>query len=397
MPSPVPEQPGLLLRDPFRYTESILIVPPGLARALALFDGEHTELDLRKYLSQATGEIEVSEPANQFVRALDENGFLHSDTFFEMRDQKHKAFAAATERSPAHAGAAYPNEPEPLAEKLNVWGATSGEGGSRDLVALAAPHVSPDGGYKSYAAAYSRLRPEHASKTFVILGTSHYGRPETFGLTRKAYQTPLGLVETDQTFVDRLAEKAGDAVLMEDYCHASEHSIEFQSVFLQHVVGSSLPEGERLRAVPILCGPLAESLVKGELPEKNEQARRFFDVLGELAEERRDDLIFVLGIDLAHIGRRYGDSFVARAHEGEMTEVRRRDEERLECVCAGDAEGFYDLVRPNGDDLRWCGYSSTYTFLRSVSGCKGKVLNYEQWNIDEQSVVSFVGAEFVRG
>ena len=47
MPSPVPEQPGLLMRDPFGYTEAVIIVPPLPARTLGLFDGEHTEADLK--------------------------------------------------------------------------------------------------------------------------------------------------------------------------------------------------------------------------------------------------------------------------------------------------------------------------------------------------------------
>ena len=37
-----------------------------------------------------------------------------------------------------------------------------------------------------------------------------------------------------------------------------------------------------------------------------------------------------------------------------------------------------------------------YTFLKSVPNLKGELLNYEQWNIDEQSVVSFAGMSFTR-
>ena len=190
-------------------------------------------------------------------------------------------------------------------------------------------------------------------------------------------------------------KQAPEAVQMEDFCHSSEHSIEFQSVFLQHVLRESLPVGERIRAVPILCGALVESLMTGEPPERNDRVRRFFDALGELAETRGEELIWILGIDLAHIGRRYGDEFEALAEQGRMAAVRAKDQARLERVCAGDARGFFEQVRPNHDELRWCGYSPVYAFLQSVNGWRGNVLNYEQWNIDEASVVSFAGAEFV--
>ncbi|MBI1354077.1 MAG: AmmeMemoRadiSam system protein B [Acidobacteria bacterium] len=398
MPSPVADRPGLLIRDPFRYTDATLIIPPLLARLLALFDGQHSELDLRAALTQMTGDLQTGELAKHLVDTLDDNGFLQSPTFEAMREKRHKEFAEATERMPAHAGSAYPDEAEALRATLAGYGAPAAEAGDpaeARLLGIAAPHVSPEGGYQSYAAAYRRLRAEHADKTFVILGTSHYGEPETFGLTRKAYLTPLGPVETDVAFVDELAQRAGASVAMEDFCHSSEHSIEFQSVFLQGRLGPHLPEGERLRAVPILCGALAESLWTGKPPETNDKARRFFEALAETASQR-DDVIWVLGVDMAHIGRRYGDNFDAITEKGVMADVRRRDEERLERLCAGDSEGFFELMRPKSDDLRWCGYGPMYTFLQCASTFTGRMLNYEQWNIDPKSVVTFVGAEMLR-
>jgi MEMO1 family protein len=391
MPSPVPDRPGILIRDPFQYSDAIVIIPPVLAQALTLFDGEHTDLDLRALLTRLTGELETSDVVRNLIQALDQNGFLESERFFEMRDGKQRAFAEAAVRLPAHAESGYPAEAEPLRAKLKQYGADPEAGAADSLAALAAPHVSPEGGFRSYAAAYRRLNPGYADHTFVILGTSHYGQPEKFGLTRKPYVTPFGALQTDRAQVDRLAAAAPDAVVMEDYCHATEHSIEFQCIFLQHAVGR--PD---VKAVPILCGPLVESLLTGKAPENNEKVRRFFDALGEMASQLGDKLVWVLGVDMAHIGRRYGDRYAATAEQGPLSEVRARDEQRLERMCQGDAEGFFELVHPNHDDLRWCGYSPIYTFLRAVENVQGEVLRYEQWNIDQQSVVSFAGVEFRR-
>jgi AmmeMemoRadiSam system protein B len=398
MPSPLEERPGLLMRDPFQYSDATIIVPPLLAQALALFDGQSTDLDLRAWLTRKTGELQTAELAEHLLRTLEENGFLHSDTFFRLRDEKQAEFAAAPERTPAHAGSAYPDDADALRAAMLGWDmptASSGAVPARKggLIGLAAPHVSPEGGFKSYAAAYRRLEPEDVTKTFVILGTSHYGEPETFGLTRKAYQTPLGPVESDRAIVDELELSAPGSIRMEDYCHSSEHSIEFQTVYLQAALNQALPEGERLRAVPILCGSFFRSLESGDPPETQERLRRFFDALAEL-QVKRDDLIWVLGVDMAHIGRRYGDATPAQAEAGHMLEVRRKDEARLACIEDGDADGFFALVHPKRDELRWCGYSPIYTLLRSVSRLKGRTLSYEQWNIDPQSVVSFAGIEF---
>jgi predicted class III extradiol MEMO1 family dioxygenase len=104
----------------------------------------------------------------------------------------------------------------------------------------------------------------------------------------------------------------------------------------------------------------------------------------------------VLGVDMAHMGRRYGDPFEARARQGVMSRVEGRDRERIGRIQDGDAAGFWELVRENRDDLKWCGSAPFYTFLRAVPEARGRLLHYEQWNIDENSVVSFGALAFSR-
>ncbi len=389
MPSPVPERPGLLIRDSFQYSDATLIIPPALVSALEFFDGKSTELDLREHLVRLTGSLEVGGLQQQMVEALETSGFVENEVYERLRETRHREFAEASERSPAHAGSAYPDDPASLRTTMQMYlDGPALEIRETPLLGIAAPHVSPEGGWASYRAAYRRLTPDLGERTFVILGTSHYGTPDRFGLTRKPFVTPWGAAETDRRRVDWLAERAGDAVLMEDYCHAIEHSIEFQVVFLQYLFGP------RVRVLPILCGSFARSVYLGGMPEDDEAVRRFLDALGELGARDAGSLVWVLGIDLAHIGRRYQDPFAAVAEQGPMLEVRARDAERLARVNAGDAEGFWRLVQQGQDDLKWCGSSPLYTFLRAAPGARGTLERYEQWNIDEQSVVTFAGIAF---
>jgi hypothetical protein len=75
--------------------------------------------------------------------------------------------------------------------------------------------------------------------------------------------------------------------------------------------------------------------------------------------------------------------------------VAERDRERISRLAGGDAEGFWDLVEAKGDDdLKWCGASPFYTFLRAAGPLRGELLRYEQWNIDPESVVTFAGMAF---
>jgi MEMO1 family protein len=391
MPSPVADRPGLLIRDPYRYSDMTMIVPPVLVQCLQCFDGEQTDLDVKALLTKLTGELEVSDVAAHLIDTLSSSGFLENEAFERVKDAREREFAAAPKRDPSHAGSAYPEELAPLRSTMNHYmGGQPGAARSDGLVGIAAPHVSPEGGWQSYRAAYGMMAPQYKDRTFVVLGTSHYGEPERFGLTRKTFVTPLGESAVDTALVDWLEQKAAPAIRMEDYCHAVEHSIEFQVLFLQHLYGPDI------RILPVLCGPYARSLYAGGKPEEDENVHRFLDALGELAARDRGRLFWVLGIDMAHMGRRYGDPFTARADQGAMIETTARDRGRIDRVSAGDAEGFWNLVQENQDDLKWCGSSPLYTFLKAVPQARGQLLRYEQWNIDEQSVVSFGGMAFTQ-
>jgi AmmeMemoRadiSam system protein B len=393
MPSPVPEKPGLLIRDPFRYSDATLIIPPALVACLEFFDGRCGELDLREFLVRLTGDLTVGDLEKHLIDTLSGAGFLEDENFLQQKERTERGFSVAPLREPAHAGSGYPNQPDALAETLRDYMAepapdSSGRATAGPVMAIVAPHVSPFGGADSYRAAYAALSPGDAERTFVILGTSHYGQPERFGLTRKPFVTPFGQAVTDTKLVEELERSADGAVAMEDYCHAVEHSIEFQVIFLQHLFGP------RIRIVPVLCGAYARSLYQGGLPEDDDRVKRMLAALGELAAREGDGLLWVLGVDMAHMGRRYGDALAATAGRDQMEEVAQRDRARISRMEAGDAGGFWELVRESQDDLKWCGSAPIYTFLKAVPAARGSLLRYQQWNIDEQSVVSFAGMRF---
>lgn len=388
MPSPLPDTPGLLLRDPFRYSESVLVLPPPLVPCLLLFDGGHDEGDLRALLARITESVEVGDLSRHIRESLSASGFLEDEVFARLRDERHRVFEAGERREAAHAGSAYPADGPALAD----WAAgllaeaevpAAGEG---RLVGIAAPHVSPDGGRLSYASAYRALPPALAGRTFVVLGTSHYGAPGRFGLTRKPFATPLGVATVDAERIARLAAEGGPAVVAEDYCHAVEHSIEFQVVMLQQVYGPGV------RVAPVLCGPLGTGAGRTH-PREDADVQRF---LAALRGTFADDVVWVAGIDMAHVGQRYGDRGPAVAWDGPLAAVAERDRERCAAIEAADPDRFWGLVEPDadGDPLRWCGSSAVYALLSAARPRRGALLRYEQWNIDPRSVVTFGGFTF---
>src|SRR5262245_38562969 len=119
MPSPSPEHPGLLIRDPYRFSDAMLIIPPALVECLECFDGVQGELDLRKRLVQLTGEIDLGGVDQNLIDTLSAAGFLEDEAFLQMRDARVREFAACPLREPAHAGSAYPADTSETRQLLN--------------------------------------------------------------------------------------------------------------------------------------------------------------------------------------------------------------------------------------------------------------------------------------
>ncbi len=388
VPSHDDKKPGLYIRDPYHYSDATLLIPPPLVAALECFDGVQTELELRAELVRISGEIQVGELEKHLFDSLDEAGFLENDRYRELKGRREAEFVNEPVREMAFAGSAYPANAGALNSLLKARVGPSV--GKSSTIAIAAPHASPDGGWNTYKAAYQNLpsKEEAAGRTFVILGTSHYGAPERFGLTRKRFQTPFGETQPDLRLIDELERAVPAAIRMEDYCHAVEHSIEFQVVFLQYLYG---PE---VRILPILCGPYVKSIYEGGMPEDTEHVAKFFDTLGNIGAREGSKLFWVLGIDMAHMGLRYGDPLRATANMGEMQAIEMRDRARIDQINAGDLKAYWSLVQDGHDDLKWCGSAPLYTFMKVMPNVKGELLHYHQWQIDPQSVVSFGALRF---
>jgi MEMO1 family protein len=77
-----------------------------------------------------------------------------------------------------------------------------------------------------------------------------------------------------------------------------------------------------------------------------------------------------------------------------MLEIRERDAQRIGRINAGDVRAYWELVQEKHDDLKWCGASPVYTFLKVMPHARGELLNYHQWQIDPHSVVTFGALRF---
>jgi AmmeMemoRadiSam system protein B len=251
-----------------------------------------------------------------------------------------------------------------------------------------APHIDYARGGVSYAWGYKELAERCTAGLFVIVGTSHYS-PARFTLTRQDFKTPLGVVPTDQTYVDRLVSHYGDGLFDDPLAHVPEHSIELEVVFLQHLFGRRRP----IKIVPLLVGSFADCVETGTDPADMPDVARMVEALRRAEAECPEPVCYVISGDLAHVGPKFGDRGPVKAPL--LAESRAQDEALLKHAEAADPDGYFRLIAAEGDRRRICGLPPTWTVLRAARPARGRVLHYGQYvHPRGAESVSFASAAF---
>ena len=386
----------IALRDPAGFTDQIAVLPGPLLDLVSLFDGEHPLEAIREIVRRRHGQAPTLEQIQDLVDRLDDAGFLQSARFEARRRAAEDAFRQSPVRPAAHAGGAYAGQPEALhAQIAGFFAHPDGPGAATTpapsagpaLAGLIAPHIDFHRGGPTYGWAYQDLLDRADADLFVILGTCHAGMADPFAVTLKPYDTPIGPVPVDRDFYEALRARAGQDLLASEPAHRSEHSIEFQAVMLQAVLGRR----RSFTILPVLASYLHEAVWLGTEPEADPRVPRFLDGLrGTIAASGRRVCV-VAGVDLAHVGPRFGDA--APNSEASLAAVERADRAMLEAVVAVDARGFFDHVAADQDARRICGLSPIHSLLRVLPGAPGRLLQYRQWP-DPEGAVTFCAVGF---
>jgi AmmeMemoRadiSam system protein B len=403
------KQPGgqvvFALRDPEGFSGSI-VLPYAAAAIVSLMDGSRTlEAIQRDYAKQFGRSVEIEDIAD-LVRQLDDRAFLDTDTFRARWKAAIEGFLNSPVRPAAHAGGAYAADPEALSAQLAALfthdhgpGAIEGAaatGAHGRLCGVLSPHIDLDRGGPTFAWAYKQVIERSDADLFVIFGTCHTPMRNLFALTKKHFDTPLGTVETDKSLVAKLAQRAtaatGDRDLnlfADELSHRSEHSIEFQVVFLQYLLGNRRP----FKILPVLTGSFHNFVEEGASPGDSKEVAAFVSAMRDTVAEHAGKVLYISGADLAHIGQRFGDR--ALLDRDRLKALAEDDRALLTAACRPDAEAFFSHVARQQDCNRICGLSPTYTMLEVMRPGRGELLRYDQAvELDGTSCVSFAAAAF---
>ncbi len=392
-----------VLRDLEELSEKPLALSGGGMFLVSLLDGKRTAEQVRELFQKSSGAEIQTAVILDLVRALDDSGYLETPETAAKRKKSLELFKASGRRPAVFAGPAYPAEPPALTEALGgYFTAESGPGKAKAPapakpapLGLVAPHIDFGRGGPAYAWAYQALSERRAPDAIVSFGVAHVSPDTPWVFTPKDYETPFGAMSVDAPLYDALSKKVWYDPRADEWTHKNEHSLEFQAVWLRYLWGGKTPPW-----VPILVSSF-ERLSPDEVPSKaavlEKAIKDFADVLkAEMDAGRR--IMVLAGIDLAHVGPRFGDDLeltpeLEKKIEGE-------DRKSLVDAMALDADGFYRSVIADEHWRKVCGLSALYTSLRLIkelggsSAPPGRLLTYGQAPDPAGGIVSFASAVF---
>jgi AmmeMemoRadiSam system protein B len=360
-----------VLVDPLRLAREPLRLSRRELTWASLMTGQRTLRDLQGMLIRSNGGVLITlEEVRRLVERLDAGGYLDSPRL--------RARLTGTVREPACIGC-YPPDPPAIRRLLDgLFSHRDGPGRPGEpnpdpgLRAVLVPHMDYARGGVTYAWGFKEVFERAAASLFVIVGTSHYSR-HRFTLTRQHFRTPLGMVETDQAFLDRLVAHYGDGLFDDPVAHIPEHSIELEVLLLQYYYAGRRP----IRIVPLLVGSFHDCFFLGTDPAEQPEVQRMVAALRAAEAETPEPVCFLISGDLAHVGPKFGD--VEPVGESFLSESKKSDDAILARAAAADPAGYFRLVAGEADARRICGLPPTYLILEALKPSRGRLAHYGRY------------------
>jgi hypothetical protein len=387
----------VLISDPLHFAKGPLAMPAVTYFIISHFDGQHSLVDIQEAFARRFGQVLERDKIENLIAQLDQNHYLDSECF---RREVLEVFYQSPVREMAHANTCYSSEPEEFTKQaMDLFNSNGGPGVPTDdtrhppsVHGIIAPHIDLRFGGSCYAWAYKELAERCDADLFILLGTSHYSMNPShlFIATEKDYKTPLGLAKTDRAFVRALQQnyREGD-LFAEEILHRIEHSLEFQALFLQYLLG----EKRNFTIVPLLVSSFHHSVLSQTLPIEDERISSFVNALRETIAQSGRKVCFVAGVDFAHVGQQFGDQGPMKQETIDW--VAAEDHRLVRSLEKVDHANFFAEIAKNGDKRRICGFAPMYTFLNVIDASHGRLLKYGcATDMYPESLVSFASLAF---
>lgn len=374
----------IAVNDPLRLTGGQVILETSIASLLPLFNGACDLRDIQVALMRSRGGQLVSmDEIRGVTERLDELLLLHSERFLAALGKTRQEFSQQRDRHPFHAGKSYDAHAGNLAafieEAESRLSPLAPDSTSGEIAGVIAPHIDIQIAGTAYVDIYRRLRGRRYDLV-IILGINHQAGSGLYSLSSKNYTTPFGIIPTDGKAVKAIvAQLASGTVAEDDFAHRTEHSLEFQTVFLHHYLSGSFS------IIPILCNGIHELLAGGRDIFQDERFLGMAEALKSMIFNSGKRVLLVAGVDFAHIGMKFGHQNSA---DSLREETETNDKRILSCLERGDPKGIYDHALETRDRFNICGLPALLLFTHVLKDHPGRLVHHGYY--DEKATKSAV-------
>jgi predicted class III extradiol MEMO1 family dioxygenase len=282
-------------------------------------------------------------------------------------------------RHPAVAGQFYKGSPESLKKQVREFiipGAAKVK-----ALGIVSPHAGLIYSGAVAGAVYSRIE---LPDTFVLIGPNHTGLGAPVSLmARGQWETPLGLVETDESLASLILSKS-PRVHEDSLAHLREHSLEVQLPFIQHFK-------HEFKIVPIqmldtrleTCKEVGRAVAEAILGRRQASGGR-----GRGKEEQTqqptfhyNNVLIVASSDMSHYER--------------ASVAKEKDYKAIQQILDLDPEGLYRVVKEYG--ITMCGFGPAVSMLvacKLLGASKADLIKYTNSGDvsgDYERVVGYAG------
>ena len=259
---------------------------------------------------------------------------------------------------------------------------------SGDILGILAPHIDISIALETYVDAYRYLEGRQYDLV-IIFGINHNGSHGLWSVSDKDYLTPLGTLHTDRDFVAGLRARLPEGALAaSDFDHKTEHSVEFQTVFLKHYLG----DGPKI--VPILCGSIHEFIHAEKDPLKDHRFLAMKQAVQDLTAERGLKTLIVSGVDFSHVGPKFGHD---RPAEDLLPKAQAYDEAVIAALEEGRPEKIFACAAETKDYCNICGLPSLVLSSWLLRPCTPKLLRRRVYNeTATRSAVTYASMLFMK-
>ena len=302
-----------------------------------------------------------------FVKRLSNLNLIETD-LVKKRKAEIENYLKCNIKEAVCSGVSYPSKKEDLETFLDSILKTSSVNEGKYNV-IFAPHLDFRTDLQThitYAKAFNSIDIEN-TEIVILFGTAHFRSSGDFMYTRKYYKTPLGIIETDLEFLDKLESKIN--VHYDDLAHYNEHSLELHIIFLQHLLNKNV------KIVPILIGS-PHQYFQNSYPDKNYEYSKNIDEIRKLVLDYNKKTLFLASGDLSHIGMKFGDNFDAIDKKSNIINY---DIEFIDVLNKRNKNEFFDFARNENEIRKVCGVFPFYAMLDLTEPYESKSLYYNFW------------------